>query len=137
MGNLEVLYSKLIRDADKKLISLRYGEPAISAFKSYLTAIREVRNACAHGNVLYGLHLSSGIISGSACPSFIPGTNQTLNGALRVINFMIRQISVNRANELKAELIRATRRLYAKVPAIRPLIEDSTGIIISPEHGEV
>ena len=137
MGNLEVLYSKLIRDADKKLISLRYGEPAISAFKSYLTAIREVRNACAHGNVLYGLHLSSGIITGAACPSIIPGTNQTLNGALRVIDFMIRQISVNRANELKAELIEVTRRLYAKVPAIRPLIEDSTGIIIPPEHGEV
>lgn len=135
MGNLEVLYDKLLLDTDKRLISQKYNEFAITTFKSYLSAIREVRNACAHGNVLYGLRLSSGIISGAACPSFTPGSSehQTLNGALRVIDFMLRQISVNRANEMWDELYNATERLYSKVPSIRPLIELNTGIILPPK----
>ena len=132
MGNLEILYDRLILNADKRLISTKYNEPAITTFKSYLSAIREVRNACAHGNVLYGLRLSSGIITGAACPSFTPGSgeNQMLNGALKVIDFMLRQISINRANEMWDELYKATHRLYSKVPSIRPLIEQNTGIIL-------
>ena len=136
MGNLEVLYDNLLSDTDKKLISGKYNEFSTSTFKSYLSAIREVRNACAHGNVLYGLKLSSsGIISGAACPSFTPGSSehQTLNGALKVIDFMLRQISVNRANEMWDELYKVTERLYSKVPTIRSLIERNTGIILPPK----
>lgn len=55
-----------------------------------------------------------------------------LNGALKVIDFMLRQISVNRANEMWEELYRATERLYSKVPSIKPLIEHNTGIILPP-----
>lgn len=68
-------------------------------------------NACAHGNVLYGLRLSSGIITGAACPSFAPGSNQTFNGALRVIDYLLRQISVNRAKEMWSDLYKVTARL--------------------------
>lgn len=130
MGNLEALYDNLLLDADKRMISIKYNEPAIASFKSYLSVLREVRNACAHGNVLYDLRLVSGVITGAACPSFVPGTQQTLNGALRVIDFMVRQISANRAIDMWDELHRATVRLYSKVPSIRPLIEHKTGIIV-------
>lgn len=132
MGNIEVLYDKLLWNTDKRLISQKYNESAISTFKSYLSAIREVRNACAHGSVLYGLRLSSGIISGAACPSFVHGSgaNQMLNGALKVIDFMLRQISVNRANEMWDEIYKITKRLYSKVPTIKSLIEVNTGIIL-------
>ncbi len=132
MGNLETLYDNLILDKDKRLISATYGEHSTAAFKTYLSAIREVRNACAHGNVMFGLRLSFGISTGIACPSLKPGTNQSLNGALRVINHMIRQISENRANDMWDELYRATARLYSKVPDtdIRSMIEKETGIIV-------
>ena len=133
MGNLETLYDNLLLDIDKKLISNTYGEPATAAFKTYLSAIREVRNACAHGNVLYGLRLSFGIGTGAACRSLAPGTNQTLSGALRVIDYMIRKISVNRAGDMWEDLYKATRRLYSKVPSSRALIEANTGIILPPE----
>ena len=130
MGNMEALYDNLLLDVDKRLISNTYSEPAISSFKSYLSVIREVRNACAHGNVLYDLRLVSGVITGAACPHLIPGSQQTLNGALRVIDFMLRQISLNRAQDMWGELFRATERLYSIVPSIRPLIEMKTGIQI-------
>lgn len=130
MGNLETLYDNLILDKDKKLVSNTYGEPATSTFKSYLSTIRAVRNACAHGNVMYGLNLEAGIKTGVASRSFAPGTNQNFNGALKVIDYMIKKISVNRANDMWGELFNATERLYAKVPSVRPMIEASTGIIL-------
>ncbi len=130
MGNLETLYDNLILDKDKKLVSNTYGEPATSAFKSYLSTIRGVRNACAHGNVIFDLKLEAGIKTGAACPSFTPGTNQNFCGALRVIDYMVRKISVNRANDMWEELYSATERLYAKVPSIRQMIESCTGIIL-------
>lgn len=135
IGNLEVLYSKLRWDADKKLISKRYNELAIATFKSYLSAVREVRNACAHSSVLFNLRLSSGILSGAACPYFVPGSaeNQIFAGALRVIDYMIRQISVNRANEMWKELYMVTKRLYSIVPSIRQYIERNTGIFLPSE----
>ncbi len=130
MGNLEALYDNLIFNKDKKLISNEYSEPATKTFKSYLSAIRMVRNACAHGNVIYGLKLENGIITGKACHKFNPGDNQNLNGAMKVIDYFIRIISVNRANDMWNELFLATSRLYSKIPSVRPLIEGNTGIIV-------
>ena len=77
LGNLEVLYDNLVWDRDKRLISSHFKELAIETFKSYLTALREVRNACAHGNLLFGMTLSSGIRTGEACAYFNGNDNQT------------------------------------------------------------
>ena len=130
LGNLETLYDNLLMDKDKRLISSRFKELAIETFKSYLTAIREVRNACAHGNFVLGMTLSSGIRTGEACKSFMGNDNQTLKGALLVIDYLLKNISVNRSNDMWQDLYNATSRLYAKVPAMRTVIEGQTGIIL-------
>ena len=130
LGNLEVLYDSLKSDVDKRIISTHFGEPAILTFKSYLTTIREVRNACAHGNVVYEMTLTSGIRVGKACPSFTAHTQQTFHGALRVIDYMLRQVSVNRANDMWNEIYKATAMLYTKSPRLQTLIEPQTGIIL-------
>lgn len=133
LGNLEVLYDSLLIDVDRKIISQYFGEPATATFKSYLTTIREVRNACAHGNVLYGLTLTSGIRSGSACRTFPAHTQQTFYGALKVITYLLGTISRNRAKDMWDEIYTATAKLYEKSPSIRSLIENQTGIIL-PEN---
>lgn len=130
LGNLEVLYDNLRADQDKLMISRHFGEPAFATFKSYMMAIREVRNACAHGNVLFDLTLSQGIRTGAACASFSPGTNQNLNGALKVIAFLLSKVSVNRETDMWQEIYKATATLYAKSPSLRQLIETQTGIIV-------
>lgn len=128
MGNLEVLYNSLLLNSDKRLISEAYGEYAISSFKNYLSVIREVRNACAHGNVVYGLRLENSITTGVACPSLTTKESYSLSGALRVVDYMLRQVSVNRAADMRRELRKAVARLYCKVPSLRPLIEEEIGI---------
>jgi len=130
LGNLEVLYDSLLLDLDKKLISMRFGEPATATFKTYMMAIREVRNACAHGNVLWDLTLPDGIQSGVACPTFTPHTQQTFHGALRVIDYLLRKVSVNRANDMWDEIYAATKLLYSKAPSLKNIIETRTGIVL-------
>jgi abortive infection bacteriophage resistance protein len=130
LGNLEVLYDSLLLDADKRIISTHFGESAIATFKSYMTTIREVRNACAHGNVTFGMTLTTGIRAGVACPSFPAHTQQTFHGALRVIDYMLRQVSVNRANDMWDEIYKATAMLYKKSPGLQTLIEAQTGIVL-------
>lgn len=134
LGNLETLYANLIQNTDKQLISTRFNEPAVGAFKTYLTAIRETRNSCAHGNILFDMALSTGIRTGSACMSFPNNTQQTFWGALRVIDYLVRQISVNRAKDMWSEIFRATLLLYSKAPALRHIVEAQSGIIVPDQE---
>lgn len=129
-GNLEALYANLRNDTDKRLICNRFHEPAIQTFKSYLSAVREVRNACAHGNVLFDMTLTFGIRSGMACSSFPNHSQQTFAGAIRVIDYLLKQISVNRVEDMWTEMKRAVSSLYTKVPSLQRLIEERTGITI-------
>lgn len=130
MGNLEVLYNSLNLDADKRLISNNYNEPSIDAFGSYLATITSIRNACAHGNVLFRHRLQYGIISGMACNHFIGGANQKFAGAILVLDYLLKQVSTKRSKDMWKEIYAATERLYKKVPSINPLIEAETGIIL-------
>lgn len=130
LGNLENLYDKLLSNADKCLISSTFGEPAMSVFKNYLSVIREVRNSCAHGNVIVGMSLTDNVQAGAACPCLPVGTQNTFYGALRVIDFLLRKVSINRANDMWNEIYSATDRFYKVSPNLRPLVENKTGIIL-------
>lgn len=127
LGNLETLYDNLIWDKDKKLVSNRFGEPATGTFKSYLSAIRELRNACAHGKAVFDLKLYSGIRTGKA-GSFNCANRHSVREALAVVDYLLRIISVNRATDMWQEIYEAATRLYKKTPVIRPIIEFLTGI---------
>lgn len=129
LGNLEILYDSLVLNKDKKLVSNRFGEPATATFKSYLSAIRELRNACAHGKAVFDLKLYNGIRSGKA-GTFSTADRHTMREALTVVDYILSNISENRVKDMWQEIYAATSRLYEKTPAIRPIIESSTGIMM-------
>lgn len=135
-GNLENLYDKLKYNTDKSLISNLFGEPAIGVFKNYLSVIREVRNSCAHGNVIVCMSLTNNVQAGAACPTLPIGTQNTFYGALRVIDFLLRKVSVNRSNCMWKEIYKATNRLYKISPNLRPLVEQKTGIVLPVDYKE-
>ncbi|MDE6638813.1 MAG: Abi family protein [Muribaculaceae bacterium] len=134
LGNLETLYDSLLLNKDKKLVSNRFGEPATATFKSYLSAIRELRNACAHGKAVFDLKLYNGIRSGKA-GTFSAANRHTMQEALVVVDYMLNYISENRVKDMWYDIYAATARLYGKTPVIRPIIESSTGIIL-PKVGK-
>lgn len=129
LGNLETLYDSLLWDKDKKLVSNRFGEPATGTFKSYLSAIRELRNACAHGKVIFDLRLYNGIRSGKA-GSFNLHSRHRIREVLTVVDFLLKTISANRVKDMWNDIYTVTSRLYEKAPVIRAIIESSTGIIV-------
>ncbi len=131
LGNLETLYDSLILDKDKKLVSNRFGEPATATFKSYLSAIRELRNACAHGKIIFDLRLYNGIRSGKA-GKFSSTNRHSVREALKVVDYMLGNISQNRVKDMWQDIKEAAMRLYERKPELRPTIESLTGIIVEP-----
>lgn len=130
LGNIANLYDGLILGKDKQIICKKFGEPATATFSSYLAALKDVRNACAHGNMLFSLSLTTGIRQGMACQSFVGNSNQKFIGALKVIDFLLGKISENRRLEMWNNIYDVVKILYNKVPTIRPLIESETGIVL-------
>ncbi len=129
LGNVEILYENLLLDKDRKLVSNHFGEPATATFKSYLSAVRELRNACAHGKTLFDLNLFTGIRSGKA-GTFQGNQRHTFREALLVVDYLMKNISINRAKDMWDDIYRVTKLLYNKAPATRQLIEQKTGIIV-------
>ena len=103
MGAVQVLYGKL-RDVNlKRKISMSYGVNSIEVLENYLSAIRDVRNTCAHGKVLYDIHLIKGLRNGPAGKMDAANKNK-LSGALLVICFMLGSISQHRQSDFVDEL---------------------------------
>lgn len=126
-GNLTTLYNNLLLNDDKRLVSQRYGVMQTNVFFGYIEAVRLVRNACAHGNVLFDFNLYTSVNNGPA-GRFTGATRHNLGVALEVIKFLLKKISPNRCNELECDLIKAAQTLYKNCPSLEPLIEAKTGI---------
>ncbi|MDE6009404.1 MAG: Abi family protein [Muribaculaceae bacterium] len=95
---------KTLRDEEVKIaIAKEFGIKTLVTLENYLEVIKNIRNACAHSNVLYDFTPEKSIKKGPAMIKGI-GTNQNLNGATRVILYMLRQVSQKRANELQEEI---------------------------------
>lgn len=95
LGEMVHLF-KSIKDENLKLqIANHFGVKKLVTFENYLELIKDLRNTCAHGNVLYDFTPEKSIRKGPAMKKGI-GENQNLNGALRVVLFMMKQISENR-----------------------------------------
>ena len=126
-GNLTTLYKSLLLNDDKRLVSLRYGVKQTNVFFDYIEVVRLVRNACAHGNVLFDFNLYTSVSNGPA-GRFTGATRHNLGVALEVIKFLLKTVSSNRCNDLECDLIKAAQTLYKKCPSLEPLIETKTGI---------
>ena len=128
-GNLTTLYDNLLKIDDKRLISIHFNVNKISVFFNYIEAIRNLRNACAHGNLLYDMKLETSVRRGPA-GQFNDQQNNRLYSVLSVVRYILNTISSNRLYDMNKELKDATLKLYGKCPAIRPLIEQRTGIFV-------
>ena len=99
LGEMVHLF-KAVRDDKLKLqIANEFGIKQLVTFENYLELVKDLRNACAHGNVLFDFTPEKSIRKGPAMMKGI-GENQNLNGALRVILYMMKQISENRYVDL-------------------------------------
>lgn len=126
LGEMVHLF-KSIKNEDLKLqIANYFGIKKLVTFENYLELVKELRNTCAHGNVLHDFTPERSIRKGPAMKKGI-GENQNLNGALRIILFMMKQISENRYNDLIKDIDMLILE-YSKYPVIEDILSSISGL---------
>ena len=118
---------KSIKDENLKLqVANCFGIKKLVSFENYLDLIKDLRNTCAHGNVLYYFTPEKSIRKGPAMIKGI-GDNQNLNGALRIVLYMMRQISENRHKDLLTEIDGLIDK-YRKFPEVENILMNISGL---------
>ena len=126
LGEVVHLY-KSIKDENLKLkIANIFGIKKLPTFENYLNLITDLRNTCAHGNVLYDFTPEKSIRKGPAMMKGI-GENQNLNGALRVVIYMLSQVSENRSKELINEIDTLINK-YGGFTEVNQILNDISGL---------
>ena len=101
-GAVLKLYEQLKELDDKIFVAHKFGIRQVVTFENYMHTIRQVRNACAHGLLLYDLKLPQGIRRGPAATT--PSERYNIIGALRVIKYVMCRISINRAEDMSKQI---------------------------------
>ncbi len=123
LGSNIALYKSLLDLEDKKDISKHFGITYTNIFENYSDVVRCVRNTCAHGGLLYDMALYPLIRRG---PANVSGSERKkLYGALKVIGYLLKQVSDNRAAEFEKEVEYLLKK-YA-TPAIKTILRTSSG----------
>lgn len=125
-GAVMKLYEQLKNPDDKIYVAHEFGIRQVVTFESYMHTIRQVRNACAHGQYIYDLKLPQGIRKGPAANT--PSERYNLIGALRVIKYVMGKISTNRAKDMSKQINSLYEDLCSASPNLKPLIPDFSTI---------
>ncbi len=126
LGNIITLYCSLNDNALKEQIAQKYAIKKVVVFENYIKLILNVRNVCAHGNILYDFAPINSIRKGPAMMNEV-SKNQNLNGALKILMYLVKQVSKNRYNDLKKELLQILKK-YTQREDIQQIIQEISGL---------
>lgn len=97
------LYRNLREKDIKKRISNAFEIENPEKFQIVIGAMLELRNACAHGDVLYDFNLPMGVPNFSVF-GFVGSDRQSIFACYKVLNYLVQSISVNRQKQLESEI---------------------------------
>lgn len=97
------LYRNLKSEEIQKRISTSFEIENPEKFQNIIGAMLELRNACAHGDVLYDFNLPMGLPNFSVF-GFVESDRQSIFACYQVLKFLVNSISVNRKNQLESEI---------------------------------
>lgn len=127
LGSNIALYKSLLDLDDKKAIAQHFGVTYTNIFENYLDVVRCVRNTCAHGGLLYDITLNPLIRKGPA--NTTGNERKMLYGALKVVGYLLKQVSANRAADYRQEINDLINK-YATTPAIKSVLHQNGGFPI-------
>jgi abortive infection bacteriophage resistance protein len=117
------LYRNIINEDVKKQISLTYQIENTKKFQVIIGAMLELRNACAHGDVLFDFNLPLGVPNFSVFQ--LSGSDrQSIFACYQVLRFLLSSISMNRKNQLDSE-VHALLHAYRGNTAINNIITNN------------
>lgn len=130
LGVIQKLYEGIVRVDDKLPVNRQFNIPTTSVFINYIDAIRQLRNACAHGNIIYDIRLSKSIKPGPA-GNFVGAKRQRLAGLLGITRYMLKQISSATADEMWKEVGSCFMNFFIKQPKLKGIVERTTEVNIA------
>ena len=126
LGGVISLYTSLNNNDLKRKIATIYNINRVEVFENYINLIRDIRNVCAHSNVLYDFAPIRSVRKGPALMTDVVN-NQNLRGAYKIIEYIIKQISINRYNDLRNE-IRSLLEKYSDFDRVEGMIKTISGL---------
>lgn len=125
-GSVINLYRSILDRRKKIDIAHHYGIRYIEILENYLEVVRELRNYCAHGNVLYDFVPFKYIRRG---PANVSGERnfRNLNGAVAVVLYLLKQVSENRYRDLIEEISNLIDH-YSTAPRVSTVIAQISGL---------
>lgn len=121
-GAVMKLYEQLKERDDKIFVAHEFGIRQVVTFENYMHTIRQARNVCAHGLLLYDLRLPQAIRRGPA--AYNSSERNNIIGAIRVISNIMGTISANRADDMSKQIKSLYEDLCSASPNLKPLIPD-------------
>lgn len=118
LGSILKLYEAIKNDEVKTLIAQKYS-CSIKVFLNYFEVIRILRNKCAHGDRIFDINIPKGIKKGVL--PLEKDDRHNINGVIKVIEFMLKSISHNRAKDFIYKL-NSLKENY-KSSNIKPLLD--------------
>ena len=104
IGEILDLYDAISNVSSRLEISKAHGIRSIKTFDNYMTAVRRVRNRCAHGGVMFDYAASEALTAkGPVELSSVPDRTN-LRGVIAVIKYLTGIVSMNRLADLEQEL---------------------------------
>lgn len=127
-GNIESLYLNLKNPADKLDICRHFGVNQTAIFENYIKTVRTLRNTCAHGGVLFDMRLPMSIKNGPA-GKLARDNGYNLCGALKVVEYLLGKISINRLFQMRSDIYDALLILYERNKELESTIIKTAGLL--------
>lgn len=126
LGAVIELFMSLKDDHLKNQIAKKYHIKSTITFINYIKSIRDLRNLCAHGSVVFDMRLKMGLRKGPATIILKEEMKTNLCGITCVIEYFLRQI-----DSIKAECFIGEKghiiNKYKNNPVLKPIIESCSG----------
>ncbi|MCU4166109.1 Abi family protein [Carboxylicivirga caseinilyticus] len=126
-GTVLSIFRNLKNNEIQERISKEFGILNLSKFINLLEKVILVRNICAHGGILFDMRTPKGL---SVLPDITYNNKDrsSLDSCIKVISFLIKQISVNRHEELTME-IRELFESHKENDLLKSIIENKINYV--------
>jgi abortive infection bacteriophage resistance protein len=101
-GTMMYLYKNIKNKQLRQDIAAQYNIRNEKILENYFDRIVEIRNLCAHGNVLFDYTLTQRLVNGPALK--VTNNSFRLYSAIKVIQYILTSISANRAKDMENEI---------------------------------
>lgn len=124
-GQAFTTFISLLNNDLKKEISSVYGIQSVTKFENYIRTLVDLRNACAHGNVLFD-YQSKNAITSIPFLNIEKESNQSIASCVQVLTHFVGEVSLNRKtdflNEINSVFVKIKKQFPKNIVAIENII---------------